>query len=102
MDAWLDLASIYTKLEAWHDSNICLDKARSIDFFYPKYWHVRGKYSQLPDLILLIYSVMLSFYQTNKELKINYCNFLPSVVIGFGCICFSFHVLWTSRKWGCP
>ncbi|CAD6250691.1 unnamed protein product [Miscanthus lutarioriparius] len=35
MDAWLDLASIYTKLEAWHDSNICLDKARSIDFFYP-------------------------------------------------------------------
>ena len=62
MDAWLDLASIYTKLEAWHDSNICLDKARSIDFFYPKYWHVRGKYSQLPDLILLIYSVMLSFY----------------------------------------
>ncbi|CAO1939769.1 unnamed protein product [Urochloa humidicola] len=41
MDAWLDLASIYTKLEAWHDSNICLDKARSIDFFYPKYWHVR-------------------------------------------------------------
>ena len=77
MDAWLDLASIYTKLEAWHDSNICLDKARSIDFFYPKYWHVRGKYSQLPDLILVIYSVMLSFYQTNKELKINYCNFFP-------------------------
>lgn len=102
MDAWLDLASIYTKLESWHDSNICLDKARSIDFFYPKYWDVRGQYSQLPDLILLIYSVMLSFYQTNKELKINYCHFLPSVVIGFGCICFSFHVLWTSRKWGCP
>ncbi|OQU93053.1 hypothetical protein SORBI_3001G467200 [Sorghum bicolor] len=42
MDSWLDLASIYSKLEAWHDSNICLDKAISINFFYPKCWHVRG------------------------------------------------------------
>ena len=43
MEAWLDLASIYTELEAWHDSNICLDKAKSIDFLYPKCWHVEGK-----------------------------------------------------------
>uniref|UniRef100_A0ACD5TVN3 Uncharacterized protein n=1 Tax=Avena sativa TaxID=4498 RepID=A0ACD5TVN3_AVESA len=42
MEAWLDLASIYTKLEAWHDSNICLEKAKSINSFYPKCWHVEG------------------------------------------------------------
>ncbi|KAL5210988.1 hypothetical protein ABZP36_006611 [Zizania latifolia] len=42
MEAWLDLASIYIKLEAWHDSNICLDKAKSINFFSPKCWHVGG------------------------------------------------------------
>ncbi|XP_062216453.1 protein NPGR1-like isoform X1 [Phragmites australis] len=42
IDVWLDLASMYTKLEAWRDSNICLDKAISTDFFYPKCWHVRG------------------------------------------------------------
>lgn len=42
MEAWLDLASIYTKLEAWNDSNICLDKAKSIDFLSPKCWHVKG------------------------------------------------------------
>lgn len=40
MDAWLDLASIYTKLEAWHDSNICLDKARSIDRVQPSWSEV--------------------------------------------------------------
>jgi hypothetical protein len=43
------LASIYTKLEAWHDSNICLDKAGSIDFFHPKCWHVKGKNRLLID-----------------------------------------------------
>lgn len=46
MEAWLDLASIYTKLESWHDSNVCLDKAKSISSFSPKCCHVRGKYSQ--------------------------------------------------------
>lgn len=42
MEAWLDLASIYTKLESWHDSNICLDKAESINSFSSKCWHVKG------------------------------------------------------------
>jgi hypothetical protein len=44
MEAWLDLASIYTKLESWHDSNICLDKAESINSFSSKCWHVKGEY----------------------------------------------------------
>ncbi|KAM0823075.1 hypothetical protein ACQ4PT_071114 [Festuca glaucescens] len=42
MEAWLDLASIYTKLESWHDSNICLYKAESINSFNSKCWHVKG------------------------------------------------------------
>ncbi|XP_025798049.1 protein NPGR1 isoform X2 [Panicum hallii] len=63
MDAWLDLASIYTKLEAWHDSNICLDKAISLDFFYPKCWHVRGLLLDSQSLhqeALMVFSFALS------------------------------------------
>ncbi|KAF8673653.1 hypothetical protein HU200_048398 [Digitaria exilis] len=63
MDAWLDLASIYSKLEAWRDSNICLDKAISIDFFYPKCWHVRGLLLEAQSLhqeALMAFSFALS------------------------------------------
>ncbi|CAN6301897.1 unnamed protein product [Urochloa humidicola] len=63
MDAWLDLASIYSKLEAWHDSNICLDKAIFIDFFYPKCWHIRGLLLEAQSLYreaLMAFSFALS------------------------------------------
>uniref|UniRef100_K4AMI9 Uncharacterized protein n=1 Tax=Setaria italica TaxID=4555 RepID=K4AMI9_SETIT len=74
MDTWLDLASIYTKLEAWHDSNICLDKARSIDFFYPKYWHVRVRSmlegQSLHQEALMAFSFALSINP----------NYVPSMV----------------------
>ncbi|KAL6867658.1 hypothetical protein ACP4OV_015682 [Aristida adscensionis] len=63
MDVWLDLASIYTKLEAWHDSNICLDKARSIDFLHPRCLHVKGLILQAQSLhkeALMAFSFCLS------------------------------------------
>ncbi|WOL11640.1 tetratricopeptide repeat protein 7A [Canna indica] len=42
MEVWLDLASLYTKLGAWNDSYVCLDKANSIELFSPKFWHYKG------------------------------------------------------------
>uniref|UniRef100_A0A0E0KA60 Uncharacterized protein n=1 Tax=Oryza punctata TaxID=4537 RepID=A0A0E0KA60_ORYPU len=63
MEAWLDLATIYTKLEAWHDSNVCLDKAKSIIFFSPKCCHVRGLILQAQSLhqeALTAFSLSLS------------------------------------------
>ncbi|EEC74700.1 hypothetical protein OsI_10410 [Oryza sativa Indica Group] len=63
MEAWLDLASIYTKLESWHDSNVCLDKAKSISSFSPKCCHVRGLILQAQSLhqeALTAFSLSLS------------------------------------------
>ncbi|KAL6645638.1 hypothetical protein ACP70R_017246 [Stipagrostis hirtigluma subsp. patula] len=66
MDIWLDLASIYTKLEAWHDSSICLealDKARSINFLHPRCLHVKGLLLQAQSLhqeALMAFSSSLS------------------------------------------
>ncbi|KAL6648631.1 hypothetical protein ACP70R_012855 [Stipagrostis hirtigluma subsp. patula] len=63
MDVWLDLASIYTKLEAWHDSSICLDKARSINFLHPRCLHVKGLLLQAQSLhqeALMAFSSSLS------------------------------------------
>ncbi|URE36075.1 TPR [Musa troglodytarum] len=43
MEAWLDLASLYTKLGSWNDSYVCLDKAKTFELFSPKCWHSKGK-----------------------------------------------------------
>jgi hypothetical protein len=42
MEIWLDLASIYIKLESWQDANLCLEKAKCSQLLSPKYWHVQG------------------------------------------------------------
>ncbi|KAG8073890.1 hypothetical protein GUJ93_ZPchr0006g46136 [Zizania palustris] len=73
MEAWLDLASIYTKLEAWHDSNTCLDKAKSINFFYPKCWHVRGLILEAQSL----YQEALTAFSFSLSLDPDY---VPSMV----------------------
>jgi len=121
MDSWLDLASIYSKLEAWHDSNICLDKAISIDFFYPKCWHVRGNYcwnlTLLSVQILSFQWILIHKYYDQTTMLIVLSNIkkklkwilgiVPfsswgghSVEISFICIYLIFHVLWTSKKVG--
>ncbi|XP_020575473.1 protein NPGR1 [Phalaenopsis equestris] len=41
-ETWLDLAMVYTKLGLWSDSNICLNKAKSLGHFYPRIWHATG------------------------------------------------------------
>ena len=40
--AWQDLAAIYSKLASWADAEICLNKAKSLDFHCPRGWHTTG------------------------------------------------------------
>ncbi|MBA0691733.1 hypothetical protein Goari_009345, partial [Gossypium aridum] len=42
MAAWQDLATVYTKFGSWPDAEICLNKAKAIDFYSPKSWHTTG------------------------------------------------------------
>lgn len=42
IEAWLDLANIYTKLGSLSDAEICVSKAKSKDFYYPGGWHSTG------------------------------------------------------------
>ena len=47
MEAWQDLATIYTELGALLDANTCVDKAQFIEFFNPRSWHVTGMFKYL-------------------------------------------------------
>lgn len=42
-EAWRDLAAIYTKLGLWPDAEICVNKAKLIEFYSPQSWHTSGK-----------------------------------------------------------
>ncbi|KAJ9567564.1 hypothetical protein OSB04_003530 [Centaurea solstitialis] len=42
MEAWLDLANIYTKIGSLTDSEVCIDKAKSKEFYHPRAWHSTG------------------------------------------------------------
>ncbi|KAM5565862.1 protein NPGR1 [Rosa sericea] len=41
-EAWRDLAAIYTKLSLWPDAEICINKAKLIEFYSPQSWHTTG------------------------------------------------------------
>lgn len=41
-EAWRDLAAIYTKLGLWPDAEICVNKAKLIEFCSPQSWHTSG------------------------------------------------------------
>ncbi|KAB2629182.1 tetratricopeptide repeat protein 7A-like [Pyrus ussuriensis x Pyrus communis] len=38
-EAWRDLAAVYTKLGLWSDAEICVNKAKLIDFYSAHGWH---------------------------------------------------------------
>ncbi|EEF52281.1 calmodulin binding protein, putative [Ricinus communis] len=61
--AWQDLASIYTKLGLWTDAEICLEKAKLMDFHSPRSWHTTGALFDARSLhkeALVAFSVSLS------------------------------------------
>ncbi|KAK6245918.1 hypothetical protein SCA6_009008 [Theobroma cacao] len=63
MAAWQDLATIYTKFGSWADAEICLNKAKSIEFYSPKSWHTTGLLFEAQSLYreaLVSFSVSLS------------------------------------------
>ncbi|KAL4583352.1 hypothetical protein LXL04_007922 [Taraxacum kok-saghyz] len=73
MEAWLDLANIYTKLESFSDAEICVGKAKSKEFYYPRAWHSTGLLFEAQSLhkeALVAYSISLSIEP----------DFVPSLV----------------------
>lgn len=42
MEAWLDLANIYSKLESFSDAELCVGKVKSKEFYHPRAWHSTG------------------------------------------------------------
>ncbi|KAK9748369.1 hypothetical protein RND81_02G052900 [Saponaria officinalis] len=45
-EAWQDLSNLYTRLKSWKDSEICVEKAKSIDLYNPQTWHSEGMLSK--------------------------------------------------------
>jgi len=42
MEAWQDMATIYTDLNSFLDAKACVDKAQLLEFFSPRSWHITG------------------------------------------------------------
>lgn len=42
MEAWQDLTALYTRLGLWPDAEICVNKAKLIEFYSPSTWHATG------------------------------------------------------------
>lgn len=63
IEAWDDLAKIYTKLESWHDAEICLGKAKCIEFYSSRTWHQTGMLFEAREMhkeALLAFTIALS------------------------------------------
>ncbi|KAM7518417.1 hypothetical protein LguiB_017379 [Lonicera macranthoides] len=63
MEAWLDIAKIYSDLELWPDAEICVDKSKSIEFHSPRGWHAKGvlfEAQSLHEEALIAFSASLS------------------------------------------
>uniref|UniRef100_A0A803N1D9 Uncharacterized protein n=1 Tax=Chenopodium quinoa TaxID=63459 RepID=A0A803N1D9_CHEQI len=73
MEAWQDLSNLYTRLESWGDAEICVERAKSINFYSPQSWHVAGvlykAQSQYKEA-LVAFSVSLSISP----------NYVPGIV----------------------
>lgn len=63
VEAWQDLANIYTKHESWPNAEICANKSKSIKFYSPKSWHSTGMLFEAQSLCkeaLVAFSLSLS------------------------------------------
>ncbi|KAG6400352.1 hypothetical protein SASPL_137179 [Salvia splendens] len=43
LDAWLDLARLYSSHELWLDADICIRKAKATNFYSARTWHETGR-----------------------------------------------------------
>ncbi|KAG5065333.1 hypothetical protein AAZX31_04G044800 [Glycine max] len=63
MEAWQDLATIYTDVDSLLDAKTCVDKAQLIEFFSPRSWHITGMLLEAQSLYkeaFVSFSVSLS------------------------------------------
>ncbi|WJX09532.1 hypothetical protein P8452_00353 [Trifolium repens] len=63
IEAWQDLATIYTDLNSFLNAKACVDKAQLLEFFSPRSWHVTGKLFEAQSLnkeAFISYSISLS------------------------------------------
>lgn len=67
IEAWNDLAKIYTKLESLHDAEICLSKAKCIEFYSSRTWHQTGS-NAVQEVINLVRLFTLLFFRKHKKL----------------------------------
>lgn len=61
--AWQDLSNIYSKFGSWSDAEICVNKAKSVEFHSPRSWHTTGTLLEAQSLYreaLVSFSVALS------------------------------------------
>ncbi|CAN4122557.1 unnamed protein product [Withania somnifera] len=73
VEAWLDLAGLYTNLESWRDAETCINRAKAIQFFCPRNWHATGALYQAKARhkeALVAFSVSLSIEP----------DYIPSIV----------------------
>lgn len=73
VEAWLDLAGLYTNLEAWRDAETCINRAKAIQFFCPRNWRATGALFQAKARhkeALVAFSVSLSIEP----------DYIPSIV----------------------
>jgi hypothetical protein len=54
MEAWQDMATIYTDLNSFLDAKACVDKAQLLEFFSPRSWHITG---MEPEHCLVIFVI---------------------------------------------
>lgn len=47
LEAWLDLAGVYSDHELWLDADICIEKAKATWIYSPRCWHTTGLHSFL-------------------------------------------------------
>ncbi|XP_009760940.1 protein NPGR1 [Nicotiana sylvestris] len=73
VEAWLDLSRLYTDLESWRDAEICINKAKAIQFYCPRSWHATGALFQAKARdkeALVAFSISLSIEP----------DYIPSIV----------------------
>ncbi|KAL2232677.1 protein NPGR1 [Sesamum indicum] len=63
LEAWLDLAGLYSDHELWLDSDICIKKAKATKFYSPRCWHATGRLFEAQEQhkeAVIAFSVSLS------------------------------------------
>lgn len=73
LEAWLDLAGLYSDHELWLDSDICIRKAKSTKFYSARGWHETGRVLEAKEL----YKDAIAAFAVSLSISPDY---VPSIV----------------------